>query len=92
MRSFGTRRHIKFMMSVSTYEALLLPPPPDEGVPKYLLPARDDVCADPPMAAAPLYAKFRTLIGPAIPITEEGLNFRLHKISALLEQALPMSH
>jgi thiamine pyridinylase len=83
---------IKFMMSVSTYEALLLPPSSDQGVPKYLLPARDDVYSDPPMAAAPLYAKFRTLIGPAIPITQEGLNFKLHKISAILEQALPMSH
>jgi hypothetical protein len=72
-----------------------LPASPDEGVPKYLLPARDDVYSDPPMAAAPLYAKFRTLIGPAIPITEEGLNglnFKLQKISAILEQALPMSH
>jgi thiamine pyridinylase len=84
---------IKFMMSVSTYETLLLPPDgPPNGVPKYLLPARDDVYSSGKMSSAPLYPKFRNLIGPAIPVTEEGLNLKLHKVAAALEKVLPADH
>jgi thiamine pyridinylase len=84
---------IKFMMRASTYEALLLPPEgtPD-GVPKYLLPARDDVYRDGRMASTPLYAKFRDLIGSAIPVTEVGLNRKLHDLAAALENVLPAVH
>jgi thiamine pyridinylase len=84
---------IKFMMSVSAYEALLLPPDsaPD-GVPKYLLPARDDVYRDGKMASIPLYSKFRDLIGSAIPVTQEGLNRKLHGVAAALEKVLPAGH
>jgi thiamine pyridinylase len=85
--------YIKFMMSVSTYETLILPSDgaPD-GVPKYLLPARDDVYSDGKMASAPLYPKFRSLIGSAIPVTEEGLNDKLHKTAEALEKVLPAGH
>ncbi len=84
---------IKFMMSVSTYEALLLPPDGSpNGVPKYLLPARDDVYSSRKMSSAPLYPKFRGLIGPAIPVTAEGLNHKLHEVAAALEKVLPADH
>jgi thiamine pyridinylase len=85
--------YIKFMMRVSTYEALILPAggAPD-GVPKYLLPARDDVYSDGKMASAPLYPKFRSLVGSAIPVTEEGLNNKLHKAAEALERVLPARH
>jgi hypothetical protein len=81
------------MMSVSTYESLLLPPDgAPNGVPKYLLPARDDVYSNDKMISTPLYPKFRSLIGPAIPVTEEGLNHKLHKVAAALEKVLPADH
>jgi thiamine pyridinylase len=84
---------IRFMMSVSTYETLLLPPDgAPNGVPKYLLPARDDVYSSGKMSSAPLYPKFRDLIGPAIPVTVEGLNLKLHKVAAALEKVLPAGH
>ncbi len=63
-----------------------------DGVPKYLLPARDDVYSDGKMASAPLYPKFRSLIGSAIPVTEEGLNDKLHKTAEALEKVLPAGH
>jgi hypothetical protein len=84
---------IKFMMRVSTYEALILPPGDGSlGAPKYLLPARDDVYADSRMASAPLYPKFRALIAPAIPVTGERLNDKLHQTAAALEKVLPAKH
>jgi thiamine pyridinylase len=84
---------IKFMMSVSTYGALLLPPDgAPNGAPKYLLPARDDVYSSGKMSSDPLYPKFRNLIGPAVPVTEEGLNHKLHQVAAALEKVLPADH
>jgi thiamine pyridinylase len=80
---------IGFMMSVSTYGALLMPP---NSAPMYLLPARDDVYSDIKLVPATLYPKFRKLIGPATPVTEEGLNYKLHKVAAELEKVLPRVH
>jgi thiamine pyridinylase len=84
---------IKFMMSVSTYEALLLPKDSTTGgVPKYLLPARDDVYRGDKMASTPHYSKFRNLIGSAIPVTGEGLNDKLRSVAAALDKVLPAVH
>jgi hypothetical protein len=81
---------IKFMMSISTYEALLMLP---NSAPLYLLPARDDVYSDQKLAsAAPLYLKFRTVINQAVPVTDEGLNYKLHGVARMLEELLPPSH
>jgi thiamine pyridinylase len=78
---------VKFLMRVSTYEVLLLPP---DSPPMYLLPARDDVY--PKLAAAKLYPKFRALIDSATPVTQEGLNDKLHKVAGSLNAKLPASH
>jgi thiamine pyridinylase len=84
---------IGFMMRVSTYESLILPPGDGSlGAAKYLLPARDDVYASSKMASAPLYPKFRALIAPAIPVTGERLNDKLHQAAAALEKVLPTRH
>src|SRR5262249_17342442 len=48
---------IKFMMKLSTYEALLVPA---DSSTRYLLPARDDLFSDPKLASARLYPQFRT--------------------------------
>ena len=80
---------IKFMMKLSTYEAILVPP---DSSPRYLLPARDDVFSDPKLASAKLYPQFRALVGSAIPVTEAGLNLRLHETAGKLDKMLPASH
>jgi len=92
---------IKFLMRVTTYEAILLPSDgSSDGPPKYLLPARDDLYTDAKLLdadnakdpAARLYPKFRKLIEGATPVTALGLNDKLHKIAGKLDQFLPPSH
>jgi thiamine pyridinylase len=81
---------VKFMMSTSTYEALLVP---EGGPPRYLLPSRDDMYTDSTMkAAAPLYKKFRGLIDQATPVTGDGLNAKLHAIAVITDGLLPSTH
>lgn len=74
---------VKFMTSASTYDMLLLPP---DSPPGYLLPARDDVYSDGAIAPAKLYAKFRSVIASAIPVTAENLNYRLRQVALKLEE------
>ncbi len=76
---------IKFMMSVSTYEALVFP---SSGPPRYLLSAREDVYSNDHFASFPLYLKFRKLIGIAMPVTGEGLNAQLHNVAKEIEKSL----
>jgi thiamine pyridinylase len=81
---------LKFMMSTSTYEALLVP---EGGPPRYLLPARDDMYTDSTVkAAAPLYTKFRGLIDQATPVTGDGLNAKLHAVAVIIDGLLPSAH
>lgn len=74
---------VKFMTAASTYDVLLLPP---DSPPRYLLPARDDVYSDRAIAPAKLYSKFRSVIGVAIPVTAENLNYRLRQVALKLEE------
>ena len=79
---------IRFMAQPSTYRLFLMPAWPNP--PRYLLPARDDMYADPDLiAAAPLYTQFRERISGATPITATGLNRRLREAGTQLEEALP---
>jgi thiamine pyridinylase len=81
---------IRFMMSVSTYEALLMPA---NSPPLYLLPARDDMYSDQKLAkAAPLYPKFRAVIDRAVPVADEGLNYKPHQIAKKIDGLLPDRH
>jgi hypothetical protein len=81
-------RFIRFMAEPTTYRLLLLPQWPTP--PRYLLPAREDLYADPELvAAAPLYAQFRRRLANATPVTAEGLNQRLREAGAQLDAALP---
>ena len=81
---------ITFMMSLTTYENLLVPP---DKVPRYLLPARADVFENSKvLKSAPLYSKFRPIIDQAVPVTAPGLNDQLRKIGAKLDSALPAQH
>ena len=81
---------IRFMMSVSTYEALLMPA---NSPPLYLLPARDDMYSDQKLAkVAPLYPKFRAVIDHAVPVADEGLNYKLHQIAKKIDGLLPDRH
>lgn len=80
---------IKFLMSKSTYKALVIPP---DSSPKYLLPARDDIYSDAGLASAKLYPKFRSLIGAATAVTGLHLNEKLHAIATALNAKLPASH
>jgi ABC-type glycerol-3-phosphate transport system substrate-binding protein len=81
---------IRFMMSVSTYEALLMPA---NSPPLYLLPAGDDMYSDQKLAkVAPLYPKFRAVIDHAVPVADEGLNYKLHQIAKKIDGLLPDRH
>jgi hypothetical protein len=81
---------IRFMMSVSTYEAFLMPA---NSPPLYLLPARDDMHSDQKLAkVAPLYPKFRAVIDRAVPVVDEGLNYKLHQIAKKVDALLPDKH
>jgi thiamine pyridinylase len=81
-------RFIRFMAEPTTYRLLLLPQWPNP--PRYLLPAREDLYADPELvAAAPLYAQFRRRLANATPVTAEGLNQRLREAGAQLDAVLP---
>jgi thiamine pyridinylase len=81
---------VSFMMKPATYEALLLP---DNNVPRYLLPARADLYANPTMIQnAPLYAKFKPIIDTATPVTAPVLNDNLRKIGKDIDAKLPGSH
>jgi hypothetical protein len=81
---------IKFMMRVNTYKQLLFPAP--DAPPRYLLPARDDLYSGGHLSKGPLYPQLRMLIDSATPVTQEGLNGRLHDVAAQLEKVLPPSH
>ena len=81
---------ITFMMRTATYEELLAP---ENEAPRYLLPAREEMYADPKLKVqAPLYQKFRPLIDQAIPVTAQGLNDRLRAVGASIDAALPANH
>lgn len=80
---------ITFMMRPETYDMLLLPQ--DSGIPRYLLPARDDIYSDLAIKSnAKLYAQFRPVIDLATPVTAPRLNDALRaiagKVDALLAQ------
>jgi thiamine pyridinylase len=81
---------INFMIDKQTYRMLLVPDGNLGEMPRYLLPAREDVYADPGIrAAAPLYESFRKAIGNAIPVTDSKLNERLRTIGSSLDGLLP---
>jgi thiamine pyridinylase len=78
---------VRFMMKFSTYELLLVPP--DGGLPRYLLPARNDMYGDPALLSnAPLYPKFRQIIDHATPLTAKDLNDRLRAIGKTIDSSL----
>jgi thiamine pyridinylase len=79
---------IKFMMRGATYQALLVPP---DRPPIYLLPARDDVYAA-LASAAPLFPQFKNIIASATAVTDENLNYKLHKLGHSLDGMLPSEH
>ncbi|UUL82582.1 extracellular solute-binding protein [Sphingomonas qomolangmaensis] len=79
---------LRFMTAPDTYKMLLMPR--WDAPPRYLLPAREDVFADPDLVeAAPLYPIFRARIDRAIPITDKKLNQRLRDIGERLDATLP---
>jgi hypothetical protein len=78
---------VAYMMRLQTYEMLLVPP--DGGVPRYLLPARQDSYKDNAIVAAgPLYPKFYSIISRATPITGRSLNARLRQVAPEVDAAL----
>jgi thiamine pyridinylase len=87
------RAFINFMVDNETYRMLLVPDKNLGEVPRYLLPAREDVYADPKIReAAPLYDSFRKAIGSAIPVSDLKLNERLRKVGSDLDGILPANN
>ena len=79
---------IKFYTGESTILAALLPG--TYRPVRYLLPARASLYANSDLlAAAPLYAKFKTMIENASTITKDGLVSNLNAIGAKLNETLP---
>jgi len=82
---------IRYAMRAETYRALLVPQP--GGVPRYLLPARDDLYRDPALLqSAPLYPQFRAIIDHGVVVSAAQLESRLRAAAAAADAALPMSH
>jgi thiamine pyridinylase len=81
---------ISFMMQPTTYKQLVIP---KDEVPRYLLPARDDIYADAEIVQnAPLYAKFKPIIATATPVTGDNLNDDLRKLGKEIDTELPLNH
>jgi thiamine pyridinylase len=82
---------IRYAMQEQTYRALLAPAP--GAVPRYLLPARDDVYHDPQiLQAAPLYPQFRAIIDRGVVASAPHLQAKLRAAAAAVDAALPVSH
>jgi thiamine pyridinylase len=82
---------IRFAMRAETFRALLVPQ--SGGVPRYLLPARDDVYRDPAvLQAAPLYPQFRAIIDHGVVVSAPHLEAKLRAAAAAANAALPASH
>jgi len=82
---------IRYAMREQTYRALLAPAP--GAIPRYLLPARDDVYHDPRvLQAAPLYPQFRAIIDHGVVVSAPHLQAKLRAAAAAVDSALPVSH
>jgi thiamine pyridinylase len=82
---------IRYAMRAQTYRELLVPPA--GGVPRYLLPALDDVYRDPQLLqAAPLYSQFRAIIDRGVVASAPHLQAKLRVAAASVNAALPASH
>lgn len=79
---------IRFMTQIDTYKLLLLPG--DHDVPRYLLPARDDLYSDGELlAAARLYPEFRAHMANATAVTGPLLNITLRARAVDIDGKLP---
>jgi thiamine pyridinylase len=82
---------IRYAMREQTYRELLAPSP--GAIPRYLLPARDDVFHDPRvLEAAPLYPQFRAIIDRGVVASAPHLQAELRAAAAAVDAALPASH
>jgi len=82
---------IRYAMREQTFRELLAPPP--GAIPRYLLPARDDVYHDPRVVqAAPLYPQFRAIIDRGVVASAPQLQAKLRAAAAAVDAALPASH
>jgi len=82
---------IRYAMRAETYRELLVPPP--GAVPRYLLPAREDVFHDPQiLQTAPLYSQFRAIIDRGVVASAPHLQAKLRAAAASVDAALPASH